>query len=485
MIKKLISLHHWLGTFFFVLFTVWFLSGFVMMYKGFPSLSSKDKVQMNEALQLNEDKLVSPKIVFSDVTEASISECKINAFNGKVLYHLTLEDGKKYTRFANGATFEMTRQNALTHAKELTGIKVPGTVEVLKEVDQWIPRPKFMKHLPVYKVVFNDDAHTWVHLSSETGEALNVTTRNDRFWAWLGAIPHWIYFRDIRIYSTFWSNLICWLSALGLIMTLTGIVTGIVRYKKKPKAKFRRFKNRWYNIHYYTGLFFGLFVCTWIFSGFMSMTPFNWTSDTSLSPNELARWQGSTFTLNDFEENTINTWVDSTSVGAVKEIRFTKFDGRVLSQKDNGSTISVSDLDGVSFALTRENIMEKIESFNTASTIKSAKVLYAYDNYYYDRKKRKVLPVVKCVEGNTAYYVDPVTAKVLLKSDATNRTERWLYHGLHSLDFSFLTNNRPLWDIVMILLLLGGTAVCVTACGLGIKFMRRKAKKYKKKIINR
>ncbi|MBX2841185.1 MAG: hypothetical protein KTR26_05410, partial [Flammeovirgaceae bacterium] len=84
-------------------------------------------------------------------------------------------------------------------------------------------------------------------------------------------------------------------------------------------------------------------------------------------------------------------------------------------------------------------------------------------------------------DDQLAFYIDPANGNVLLKSDVTNRLERWLYHGLHSLDFSFLTNNRPLWDIVMITLLLGGTTISITAVGLGIKFMRRKKRKYLRK----
>lgn len=481
--KKLISLHHWLGTFFFVLFTVWFLSGFVMMYKGFPSLSESDKVRLNHSFQLDEGHLAKPQDIFSDVSGASIADFKINAFNDDVVYHVVLEDGSTLSRFANGSPFKLTWQSALQRAEQLTGVSAKSAeIEVLQEVDQWIPRTKFMKHLPVYKVQLNDENHTWVHVSSLTGEALNVTTQSDRFWAWVGAIPHWIYFRDIRVYSTFWSNLIIWLSAFGFIMTLTGIVTGIVRYKKKPKANFRRFKNRWYNIHYYTGLFFGLFVCTWIFSGLMSMSPLDWASSTALSPKEHVSWQGGTFTLNDFDDNFVNA---SNFNPSVKEIRFSKFDGHILAEKDFGTKVKVEDIADNSYVLTKEKIVEKIDLLNTSEKVSQSQVIREYDNYYYDRKKRKVLPVIKCVEGSMVYYVDPNTAEVLMKNDATNRTERWLYHGLHSLDFAFLTNNRPLWDIVMIFLLLGGTLVCITACGLGIKFIRRKAKKYKKKMANR
>ena len=51
---------------------------------------------------------------------------------------------------------------------------------------------------------------------------------------------------------------------------------------------------------------------------------------------------------------------------------------------------------------------------------------------------------------------------------------RWLYHGLHSLDFPWLYKYRPLWDIVVITLMLGGTAVCVTSLMLAWRVLARK-----------
>ena len=126
--------------------------------------------------------------------------------------------------------------------------------------------------------------------------------------------------------------------------------------------------------------------------------------------------------------------------------------------------------------------MKRINAFDPLSPIVSTVQLNEYDQYYYDRKNVKPLPVIKAnTEAKVSYYIDPKAYKVLKKVGTANRWERWLYHGLHSLDFSFLTQNRPLWDIVVIFLMLGGTAVCITAVGLGIKFIRRKVRKAQRK----
>ena len=57
---------------------------------------------------------------------------------------------------------------------------------------------------------------------------------------------------------------------------------------------------------------------------------------------------------------------------------------------------------------------------------------------------------------------------------SSNWVSRWLYHGLHSLDFPWLYNYRPLWDIVVITFMLGGTALCVTSLILAWRVLGRK-----------
>jgi hypothetical protein len=61
------------------------------------------------------------------------------------------------------------------------------------------------------------------------------------------------------------------------------------------------------------------------------------------------------------------------------------------------------------------------------------------------------------------YYIDPATARIGHSYDPANWKNRWLYHGLHSLDLPWLYAYRPLWDLVVITLLLGGTALSPTS----------------------
>jgi hypothetical protein len=69
--------------------------------------------------------------------------------------------------------------------------------------------------------------------------------------------------------------------------------------------------------------------------------------------------------------------------------------------------------------------------------------------------------------------VDPEIGTVVGQANKFNRVERWLYNGLHTLDFSFLYYNRPVWDATVIFLSIGGTAVSAIGLLMGFKRLRR------------
>jgi hypothetical protein len=107
----------------------------------------------------------------------------------------------------------------------------------------------------------------------------------------------------------------------------------------------------------------------------------------------------------------------------------------------------------------------------------TTRLLNQYDRYYLDRTRQLPLPVL-LAEGTTGqqtrYYIDPKTARIVRTYNSSNWVNRWLYNGLHSLNFPWLYNYRPLWDIVVITLMLGGTALCVTSLILAWRVLGRK-----------
>lgn len=101
------------------------------------------------------------------------------------------------------------------------------------------------------------------------------------------------------------------------------------------------------------------------------------------------------------------------------------------------------------------------------------------DPYYYSRQRRRfeevVPPVYQVIlndDDQTRYYLDPNTGALVQRADATGRWRRWLFSGLHRLDFTDWMRTRPFRDILMWLPLLGGLAVSVTGIYLAIRRIR-------------
>src|SRR4029453_1016596 len=106
-----------------------------------------------------------------------------------------------------------------------------------------------------------------------------------------------------------------------------------------------------------------------------------------------------------------------------------------------------------------------------------ATVIDQYDAYYLDRRRKRPLPVILVRLGDasrTRYYIDPRTLRLVGGFYSQRWPERWLYHGLHSFDFPWLYNHRPLWDLVVLVFMVGGAALCVTSCILAWGVLGRK-----------
>jgi hypothetical protein len=96
-----------------------------------------------------------------------------------------------------------------------------------------------------------------------------------------------------------------------------------------------------------------------------------------------------------------------------------------------------------------------------------ATLLEDYDSYYYAFGRRAPLPVLRIKfddPDSTWLYVDPRMSQIVGRAHRRERLQRWIYHGFHSLDFSFWYYSRPVWDIVMVGLSLGGIALS----GIGV-----------------
>ncbi len=115
-----------------------------------------------------------------------------------------------------------------------------------------------------------------------------------------------------------------------------------------------------------------------------------------------------------------------------------------------------------------------------------ATTLSAYDSYYYDTlssfdlglpKAARTLPAIRVEFDDAArtwLYLTPSHGQIL-KVESLDRANRWGYYGLHGLDFGFLFDRRPWWDIVVVVLLVGVGVVSVTTLLPMVRRLKRHA----------
>ena len=162
----------------------------------------------------------------------------------------------------------------------------------------------------------------------------------------------------------------------------------------------------------------------------------------------------------------------------VKELEFTSFAGEpvYLATLGPGDTRIVPVTGEPIAAFDRQRIIDIVRTAAGPGMVETS-VLTQYDRYYLDRRRQRPLPVILAQlhdEAHTRYYIDPKTARIVGSYDSSAWVSRWLYNGLHSLNFPWLYNYRPLWDIVVITFMLGGTALCVTSLILAWRVLGRK-----------
>lgn len=471
--KAAILIHRWLGVFFCALFLAWFVSGVVMMYFDYPRIHPQDRLQRSQ--------VISPGSIRVSLEEAA---ARVRAQPDHARLNMLLD--RPVYRFHRGPLQDVVFADtgeALTSLSEKDGRAIAARWTgfpaheaafegFLTEEDQWTLNRAVRPLRPFLK--YSWPAGDEVYVSSVTGEVMQHTTRASRIGAYAGAIPHWIYFTVLRKETGLWRSVVIWLSAIGTAMTIFGLIAGFwlyspskrYRYAGKPSTIPYAGQKRWHTVF---GLVFGLVTFTWILSGMMSMNPFQWESGTLDSAKQLQAgdWHAEPFDGRALQGLELDA----------REVTFTIFGGEPLTRAVGGPTKSMllSPMRNPRPHLRFEEMETAIRSAFPA--VLEVRLVKEYEIYYVDRHGRKPLPAVFVQlgdAGRTMFYLDPRSCQVVQSYSGMSRWNRWLYHGLHSLDLPVLYRNRPLWDVVVLLLMAGGMALSVTGVVIGIRRVRRK-----------
>jgi hypothetical protein len=379
---------------------------------------------------------------------------------------------------ANGRIIEkIDASQAMDIIESATSVTDAATVTTL-ERDQWSVAQSFNAHRPLHRVELNDERGTEFYVSSRTGEILLDTTARERAWNWVGAVLHWLYFRDLRANPAAWSQVVMWTSGVGIVVAITGLWLGIDRLRLR-----RRYRGSdvtpyrgWMAWHHVAGIVGGVFLLTWIFSGWLSMgPPVPWES--AFDPRRVVTGNAA-FTGNsepDFPAplGVLNVLNDRD----VREASFLWALGRpVILLKGRDRQLTVIDAtNGEPRSFEEAQLISAAPRLIRDARLIDTQRVTQEDAYWYSRRVERPLPVLRFIfddEDRTWIHVDPRTGQVLGWMRHSDRIHRWLFNAFHSLDFRWLLAHRPAWDLVMWLLSLAGIAISISSVVIGWRRLR-------------
>jgi uncharacterized iron-regulated membrane protein len=476
MIRLLFLLHRYLGIAVGMLMAMWSLTGVVMMYVSFPSLQESGRLHDLTAVDWTGCCKISEQALGDG---SAISEFQLEMLGGRPILELGTETahrlvdlttGRAITRISPEQAAAVVRTMDVARTARDVGQSKPAHLDVI-DYDQWTVSGEFNADRPLYRFALENASGTEIYVSSATGRVVQSTTGRQRFWNWLGSVPHWLYFTELRHRTYLWSQVVIGASLIGCFLVVTGLYIGARQFLRRPSGRFSPYEgfNLW---HHVAGLVFGIFTLTWILSGFLSMNPWGWLEGAGAAHERtLLRGMPRIYAAD------IKAALDALAKvhpAGVVSVKMAPFDGHLyfIASFADGSRQRLG-ADGMDAVLNGGDWAYVSGTLGENGGAGHVQMLYSEDNYHFSHHRETlVLPVYRFVlrdKSATRYYIDPVSGELLAKVDAGTREYRWLHQGLHRMDFAAALRIRPQWDILMLSLMSGVTMICLTGTYLGFR----------------
>jgi hypothetical protein len=472
-VRPLFLLHRYLGIAVGVLMAMWCLSGMVMMYVSYPVLSANLRVAKlspiawRDCCQLADEALADA---------APVSDFAIEMLAGHPM--LWLRSAR-----ARDALIDLSSGMAIRvspgEARSVAESYAPGTASAVRDLglidyDEWTVAGDLDSARPLYHFSLGDPLGSELYVSSRSGRAVQYTTAHERWWNWLGSVPHWLYFAQLRRQTQWWRFILIATSVLGCFLAGTGLFLGVRQWLRRPPGCFSPYHGLtlW---HHAAGVLFGLLTLSWVLSGLLSLNPWGWLESGS------AQAERSALTGLAPSGAQIRAALRALAAHAVNasSIRSAPLDGQlfVMAAGAHGERQRFN-ANAEPAPLGHEELARIATALCSAQAPTPPALLWQEDEYYFSHHHDVVsLPVYRVVSRDrfaTRYYLDPQSGELLAKIDRSARRYRWWHEGLHRWDFSAALRARPRWDAVMLLLLAGVTLSAVTGVWLGYRRLARR-----------
>ena len=447
--RWLVLIHRYLGVVLGLLMLAWCLSGMVMLFVAYPSLSQDERLARLPPIDWGRccafGEAVAPT--------ARVEAAAIEQLAGRPVLRLRLDEGRRQViDLSNGRPIGPVGSLEAAAVAEPWG-RPAAIATVIR--DQWTVSGEFNRARPFWRIRLADPAATDLYVSQVSGQVVQRTTASSRIWNWLGAVPHWLYPTILRQDGKLWTQVVIWTSLAGLFLTVIGLYLGLVAWRPFADKRLSPFRGlmTW---HHLTGLATGLLTLTWVFSGLVSMNPWGFLE----SPGDPAatRIAGAAPA---FAEVRAALEAAAARVPTVAQAKLVTFNGQVfvlagdtrLDAAGRPAPLAPADLAAAGRRL---------------GAVAAQGLMTREDAYYFSHHEPVALPVwrVQLADGRRAY-LDPRSGLVVATIDAQAKGYRWLHQGLHRFDFVPGWRQGPVWAAGVLILLIPVAAGVGTGVWLG------------------
>lgn len=470
-VRKLVWFHRWLGIASCLIFALWFASGAVLLFEPFPSLAKATGQALGETIDARAIRIEPSQAL----TLSAGSDLRLRQRAGVPVY---IAEGPRGLVTIDARSGQRLGLLSASSAPTVLGDRAGAHVTRVDgpiDYDQWVVHDGFDALRPFYKLAIADGRGTQIYVSARTGEIAQRTTWRERTLNWVGAVLHWAYFTPLRANFSAWDRTVWIVSFVAMLVADAGMIIGIIRtvaVKKARRPGLTFFRPWWMRWHHLLGLFAGIFVMTWILSGWLSMDHGRLFSRGRATPTELSSYAG----LSD------QTIAAATPIAVLQklpqshEIRFVAVGGKPLmavAGQDGSTHLWTSAGELLSPARAGDLFATAVKtawprSSMPVETTVPPQSLYAL---------AEGLPAsaVRFEGGQTqpAIYVDSADGRVLTVMSTSRAAYAWIYYGLHSFNFPGLARHQVIRDVVVLGLMIAGFLFSVTGVVLGWQRLRK------------
>ena len=482
--------HRWLGILLCLFMALWFVSGVVMLFVGYPKLTPAEHLQRLPPLAREDCCLPLEAVLQAGNREQAPQRLRLTSIGGAPHYLLNYPDGRQLSLDARSGEVvrEVSAEQALASARQFAGTAAVEYLGVLGE-DTWTHSKGLDVHRPLHLLAIDDTEQRRVYVSGSSAAVVLDATANERNWNWLGAWLHWLYPLRGGALDGWWADIVIYLSLAATLMALLGICIGVLRWRFGG-----RYRNgshspyaglaRW---HHLGGMLFGLLLILWIFSGLMSMRP--WGVLASQSQLALQDYRGGALQAAHFPltaAQALQRFAEAGLEARELEWHLLAGEGFVVAQGMPGQSRILS-------MQAQAPVLERLpaEQLERAARRLAPQLearfewLQAYDFHYYQRAEQsmngyqyKRLPALRVRFADKAgswVHIDPYSGALIESLDGNRRSARVLFNLLHSWDWQPLLARPLLREGLIIAFSLGGLLISLTGVVLGWRRLRRSA----------